>query len=248
MQSLLQLDPVPELLAKVRTSWPNSPVRVARAPGRLDVMGGIAEYTGAMVCAMPLDCAVAAALQPRPHRIVEVFNFNLHAQGAPANYRISLDELATHVPPSLLNSLDQKWAAYVLGCLAILHEQRLIDLRDPRTAGMNIAIYSTIPSGAGLSSSAALQVATTMLLRDHWELNAGDCGVAFTPMKLAELCQLVQARCIGAPCGIVGQVTSCMGEEGKLLRMVCQPHELLPALPIPQGMRFIGIDSNVKQE
>src|SRR5882724_12269229 len=80
--ALPDIDPVPTLLARVRAELRNDfaagkPIRVSRAPGRLDVMGGIADYTGSMVCQMPLDRAVAVALQERDDRDVQVFSFNL---------------------------------------------------------------------------------------------------------------------------------------------------------------------------
>jgi L-arabinokinase len=65
-------------------------------------------------------------------------------------------------------------------------------------------------------------------------------------MDVARMCQIVENEVVGAPCGIMDQVTSCVGEGGKLLRMVCQPHELEPPLPLPPGVRVLGINSNVK--
>ena len=69
-------------------------MRVSRAPGRLDVMGGIADYTGSLVCEMPLDRAAAVALQERDDRQIQVFSFNLYDEGKPFTLRISLDHLA----------------------------------------------------------------------------------------------------------------------------------------------------------
>jgi len=60
------------------------------------------------------------------------------------------------------------------------------------------------------------------------------------------MCQWVENHIVGAPCGIMDQVTSCCGRAGRLLRLLCQPHELQPPLRVPGGMRFIGINSNVK--
>jgi L-arabinokinase len=60
------------------------------------------------------------------------------------------------------------------------------------------------------------------------------------------MCQQVENRIVGAPCGIMDQVTSCLGEEHSLLRMHCQPHELLEPLHLPEGIRVLGINSNVK--
>jgi L-arabinokinase len=65
-------------------------------------------------------------------------------------------------------------------------------------------------------------------------------------MRLASLCQQVENRIVGAPCGIMDQVTSCYGRAGSLLRMVCQPHELQAPLKLPDGVRVVGINSNVK--
>jgi L-arabinokinase len=65
-------------------------------------------------------------------------------------------------------------------------------------------------------------------------------------MKVAAMCQQVENRVVGAPCGIMDQVSSCYGEAGGLLRMVCQPHEIQPALHLPSGVRVLGINSNVK--
>jgi L-arabinokinase len=60
------------------------------------------------------------------------------------------------------------------------------------------------------------------------------------------MCQWVENHVVGAPCGVMDQVASCCGFAGSLLRMRCQPHELLDPLPVPPGMRFVGINSNVK--
>ena len=79
---LRNLDPVPPLLARTRAELREAfdfarPVRVSRAPGRLDVIGGIADYTGSLVCEMPLDRAAAVVMQARSDREIQIFSFNL---------------------------------------------------------------------------------------------------------------------------------------------------------------------------
>jgi L-arabinokinase len=133
----------------------------------------------------------------------------------------------------------------------VLHEKACIDLADPRVKGLNLAVYSTVPLGAGVSSSAAVEVATMIALLDHFGVSRAEEGSAasrsaVTPMGLAALCQEVENRVVGAPCGIMDQVTSCYGRPGTLLRMVCQPHELQPPLALPAGVRVLGIDSRVR--
>src|SRR5947209_825842 len=100
MQSaaLCQLGPVPTLLSRVRAELsdsfrPDRPLRVSRAPGRLDVMGGIADYTGSLVCQMTLDRAAAVAVQKREDRQVQVFSFNLLDAHQPFTLRIPLEAL-----------------------------------------------------------------------------------------------------------------------------------------------------------
>lgn len=264
---LLELEPVPTLLARVAAERSaqfvaGRPIRVSRAPGRLDVMGGIADYTGSLVCQLPIDRAAAIGIQPRDDRQLNLFSFNLSDLGLPSAFQIPLDALASQPIEAVRREFEKpenKWAAYLAGCLFILHEQQWIDLNHPQFNGLNVALFSTIPMGAGLASSAAIEVAMMIALRDHFNLthpasgrllrvinSGGGPSNVFGPMELAQLCQSVENRIVGAPCGIMDQATTCLGETGKLMRMICQPHQLETPLSVPAGMRFVGIDSNVK--
>lgn len=248
---LFLTDPVPALLARVRQELgadfdPARPVRVSRAPGRLDVMGGIADYTGSLVCEMPLDRAAAVALQERDDRQVQVFSFNLFDEHKPFTFRVPLESFVRHRAEALHREFDQpgrKWAAYIAGCVFALHSNGFIDLANPAVRGLNLALYSTVPIGAGVSSSAAIEVATMMNLVEHFGLRQRVDG-----MRIAAMCQQVENHLVGVPCGIMDQVTSCLGQAGRLLRMVCQPHELQPSLQLPASARVLGIDSGVKHD
>lgn len=252
---LLSLEPLPTLLSRVRGELGASfdaecPVRIARAPGRLDVMGGIADYTGSLVCEMPLRVGTGVALQERPDRQVSVMSFNLFDDHRPFQFAISLDALAKATADSLRRDLaapGRAWAGYVIGCLFLLHEKGHIDLADPQHRGLNLAVLSTVPEGAGVSSSAALEVATMINLVGHFA--SGDftslSNLKSDGLRLAALCQEVENRIVGAPCGIMDQVTSILGEPGKLLRLLCQPHELQPPLILPAGVAVVGINTNV---
>ncbi len=248
--AFIHAEPLRTLLSRTRAELgadfqPGRSMRVSRAPGRLDVMGGIADYTGSLVCEATLARAAAVGLQERDDRQVQVFSFNLYDEHRPFTFRIPLDALAKQPIEALRRELGEpgrKWAGYLVGCLFMLHEHGLVDLADPSRMGMNLALYSDVPLGSGVSSSAAIEVATMMNLIDHFGIDRFQLG----PMKVAEMCQAVENRVVGAPCGIMDQVSSCYGEAGSLLRMVCQPHELQPALYLPQGVRAIGINSNVK--
>src|SRR5207249_1199485 len=144
---LLRLDPVPQLLERARAELSaefdfSKPLRISRAPGRLDVMGGIADYTGSLVCEMPLDRAAAVLVQQRNDREVQIFSFNLLDEHQPFTFRMPLAGLANSSAQQLHGELDQpgrKWAGYLIGCLFLLHEQKLVDLNDPKVTGINLA-------------------------------------------------------------------------------------------------------------
>ncbi|MGF1633232.1 MAG: galactokinase [Phycisphaerae bacterium] len=226
---------------------PARPLRLSRSPGRLDVMGGIADYTGSLVCEWPLAAAAAVATQPRPDRQVQVFSFNLFDENRPYTFAMPLDRLAGSSYEQLragfnaieANQTPRAWAGYVVGCLYVLHAEGLLDLTAMQ--GLNVAVWSTVPGGAGVSSSAALEVASMLNF-----LDAAGLGERPDAMRLAAMCQTVENRVVGAPCGIMDQVASAAGQAGALLTMRCQPHDLQPPTPLPAGVQVVGINSNVK--
>jgi L-arabinokinase len=250
--------PIPTLLTRLRDELaadftPDRPTRLSRAPGRLDVMGGIADYTGSLVCELPLAQSAAVALQERDDRQVQVFSFNHFDRHEPFTLRIPLDALIDSDAATLrreFNEPGRKWAAYLVGCLFILHEHGYLDLRDSSHKGLNLALLSTIPMGCGVGSSAAVEVATMINLIDHFGIarstHSDAAAKQIDPLTFASLCQQVENRVVGAPCGIVDRVTSTLGRSNRLLRLRCQPHDLLPPLDVPAGMRFVGINSNVR--
>ena len=249
------LSPVPELLARVRGELSamfdaDRPVLVSRAPGRLDVMGGIADYTGSLVCELPLAAACAVATQPRDDGQVCVVSLNLVDEHQPFQVQVPAEALARLRPEELQAELtstqpahggnDRRWAGYVLGCWPTLAEAGLL---GGGVGGLNVALLSGVPSGAGVSSSAAVEVSTMMNLAARLGLITAN---QIDGPRLAALCQQVENRAVGAPCGLMDQMASAVGESGKLMRMVCQPHDLLPPLGLPPRTRVIGLNSNVR--
>jgi L-arabinokinase len=255
MSSLLQLDPIPTLLSRLGGELadsfrPGRPIRVSRGPGRVDVMGGIAHYSGSVVCGATIDRAAAVALQERDDRQVQVFSFNLLDEHVPFTLRIPLDALASQSAEALRREFAEpgrRWAAYLAGCLFVLHERRILNLAEPAARGVNLAVYSTVPRGAGLGSSAAIGLAAMMNFADHFGVRGQRLGGA---AELAALCRDVEQRIAGgdgAPCDVTGALTSSLGESGKLVRVQCQPHELLEPVILPKGIRIIGIDSATRR-
>jgi L-arabinokinase len=217
---------------------------VTRAPARLDVMGGIADYSGSVVLEGTLDRATVVGLQPRTDRRLVVRSLGIDREGLSFQVESHLDdffadgELKTYhaVRQDFQQDPTRHWAAYVLGAFHVLLREGVVPAFEH---GATLGVTSTVPLGAGISSSAALEVATMTAILAAYRL-------PLDGLELARLCQMVENLVVGAPCGIMDQVTSALGEAGRLLKLRCQPHDVLGQAKIPAGFRVLGIDSNVK--
>ena len=231
--------------AALRTDAPDffpagSPVHIARAPGRLDVMGGIADYSGSLVAEMPIAQAawVAAQADGTENGAVVVRSLNAASEGLtpevvlPAELFINPVSLLKHLRES---PKSERWAGYVAGCFALLRAEGLI----ARGIGARLLLHSDVPLGAGVSSSAAVEVAAMRAL-------CAAFSIEMSGLDLAKMCQRVENDVMDAPCGIMDQVTATLGEAGKLLLLLCQPAELQGTIALPSGWSVFGIDSRVK--
>ncbi len=247
-------DPIPRLIALVQAdaasifTHGHKDVILARAPGRLDVMGGITDSTGGLVCAMPLGAAAAVALQRRDDRKLVIKTYNDQASGGDTQSRVelSLDDFygsASLLPDATLQNLftgGRHWAAYIAGAFPTLARHKKF---TRRTHGANIACYSDVPFGVGLGSSAAVATAALFALTDAFHL-------ILDPLEIAVLAQKLEQHIVGPrpnppPRGIMDQVTSVLGKQNQLLLLKCQPHEIQGYLPVPAGYLFAGINAGI---
>jgi L-arabinokinase len=213
------------------------------------VLGGIADYSGATVLELPLACGVVALAQRARDGLLAVRTGGPAAPPLPRNHvslplGVLVDGDAATAPERLRTALaaaDAPWAAYVLGPLAVLQAAgeiagRLAGQKGPE--GLKLAIWSTVPAGAGVSSSAALEVAALRALQALY-------GLDLDPLRVAELAQQAEHRVASAPCGIMDQATAALGRRDQVLLLRCQPCEVLGYLPLPRDVRLYGIDSGV---
>ena len=141
------------------------PIFVARAPGRLDAMGGIGDYSGAVVCELPLGVAALAAVQPRDDDMLVVHSANGEAEDFTPTVELCLASLRkrkrfkayAQLQEQLSSDPAASWAAYAIGALPVLQTEGATKGFD---RGATIALASDVPLGAGISSSAAIEVAT----------------------------------------------------------------------------------------
>lgn len=227
----------------------SAPVTIARAPGRLDLMGGIADYSGSLVLELPLAAGTFAAVQPADDGMVTCLSTNAASFGDEPVVSVPLESLvspADLVPYAAARACltahpRRAWAAYVAGALvAFQHEHpQTLGARVRELRGLRLLVHSNVPVGKGVSSSAAVEVAAAQAL----------CGALGRPLEgraLALLCQKVENLVAGAPCGVMDQMTAACGEQGRLLALRCQPAELEPPVELPPDVEVWGIDSGLR--
>ena len=212
---------------------PGEPVAIARAPGRLDVMGGIADYSGSLVLERPIAEATWAAARRLDRPLLEIVSL-----GRPP-CTIPLDALAPGGHPAsyvearrLFEESSYRWAAYIAGVVLVLARER----RLPLTSGVRVVVASDVPEGKGVSSSAAVETASMSAV-------AAAFGIPLEPRALAILCQTAENLVAGAPCGVMDQMTCVFGEPGALMALLCQPAELQASVPVPDDIALWGLDS-----
>ena len=241
----VETDPFTQIATRLRGAGGDLPkwfragvaTTVAVSPGRLDVMGGIADYSGATVLEATIGARTAVAVQRRDDGLIRVTTVGPEAgdlDGATFEIPVS-DTLRPAAELRARIGTASRWAAYVVGTWHVIAMEGVA--RD--LPGATVAIDGNVPLGAGVASSAALEVATMRAV-------CAMAGITIDGFRLAALCQMVENRVAGAPCGIMDQVTCALGEAGHLLELRCQPHDLLGHVEVPEGVAFIGLDSGVK--
>jgi galactokinase len=199
--------------------------RTGSAPGRLDLLGGVADYSGARVL------EVATHLTTR----VEAHDDDALVVG-PA--RLTADEVATSAAlpyPDMRDALAAfpRWTHYVLGVALVLVRHGVIEAPRAR-----LTVTSDVPTSVGVSSSAALEVATARAL------GAGEVE----PLRLAALCQEAENQVVGAPCGIMDQVVVTMGRAGGVLPILCRPAAVDPLVELPDDVEVVGVPTGAEHD
>ncbi|MDP2895689.1 MAG: galactokinase [bacterium] len=185
------------LTAKFQTNYGRAPIGFVRAPGRVSLMGGAVDYNEGFVLPMAIERETVAAFAPRKDRLINLSS--RQAEEHEASFALD-DEIAPGEPT---------WANYCKGVAAGLRS------RGTRLVGMDILFDTSLPLGGGLSSSAALEVATALAM-----LRAS--GETMEDYELARLCQKAEHEFANSPCGIMDQTICIMGQKGHALLLDCR--------------------------
>jgi galactokinase len=209
-----------------RARYGTAPRWLAVAPGRVNLIGEHTDYNGGYVLPLAIDRHVAIAAAPAP----------ASASGTGAGLRAFSAALETSVDIPLDGRLapgEPGWANYLRGVVSGFGR------RGPIPGPIDAAIVSDVPLGGGLSSSAALEVATATLLE-------GVTGTALDPREKARLCRQAEHEFAGVPCGLMDQLASVMGDEAGALLIDCQ-FELVRVVPFADpAVSVLICNTNVK--
>ncbi len=195
--------------------------RVFRAPGRVNLIGEHTDYNEGFVMPAAIGFYTWVAASKRGDDVLEVYSDHLDEKVI-----LHLDDLAG--PPR------SDWSDYIRGVAAVLRNA------GHKLSGANLEIHGEVPLGAGLSSSASLEVATALALTSVSEIE-------LPRLELVKLCQAAEHEYVGTRCGIMDQFVACFGVSGNALMLDCRSLEY-ELLAIPSNCHLVVCNSLVKHE
>jgi galactokinase len=200
----------------------------AYAPGRVNLIGEHTDYTGGLVLPMAID--LGTTVESTAVESTAVGSTAVGGAASPdGDVRLSSeaepDDAVVPLTVTDPSSVEPPWARYVAGVVFVLR---------PAT-GFAGSVRTTLPIGAGLSSSAALEVALALAL-----------GFDGTPVELARACQEAEQVASGVPCGVMDQLAAAAGVAGHALLIDCSTLTVEP-VPLPAGVEVVVVDSGVRR-
>jgi galactokinase len=198
-----------------------SDARSFRAPGRVNVIGEHTDYNDGFVMPAALEFYTWIAAARRQDRVIEAYSDRF-------DEKVSLHLDSLDGPPR------KHWGDFIRGVAAVLQNAGY------RFAGANLFIHGEVPLGAGLSSSASLEVATALALSSL-------SGIDVPREELVNFCQKAEHEFVGTRCGIMDQFVAVHGAAGHALMLDCRSLEY-ELLPLPHDLRLVVCNSMVRHE
>lgn len=214
-----------------------SGIGAAWAPGRVNLIGEHTDYNDGFVLPIAVDRVVAFAGRARKDRRVRLWSSHfveyasIMLDGLPESF----DEQRAHLPG---------WARYVLGVIAELVRTGV------QFSGFDAVVHGDVPVGGGMSSSAAIEVATVQacMLFSRGSFTIGTLDATLQPIEVAALCQRAEHIASGVRSGILDQAASCLGRPGKAVLLDCRSLEYRYLPFDAPGLSLVVIDTGVRRE
>ena len=195
--------------------------RVFRAPGRVNLIGEHTDYTDGFVMPLAINLHAWVAAAPRDDQKIRVYSMNVGEEA-------ELDQTKIHL------DAPGRWSAYILGVAAALTDAGI------KLRGADLLVDGKVPMGAGLSSSASVEVASGFAMLSV-------SGLSMPPAELAQICRRAENVYAGAMVGIMDQMMAACGRENYALMLDCRSldYELLPLF---SNAQFVVCNSMVKHD
>jgi galactokinase len=214
---------------RFKQRYGREPQWIAAAPGRVNIIGEHIDYNDGFVLPMAIDryCVVAAAVNTGDEATI-------YSVATDEETKIELAPIGTSPSASAVRNRGH-WSNYVAGVIAGCTEHNL------RPKGFIAVIESDVPVGGGLSSSAAIEVATATLVEAM-------SGASLDPIEKALLCQKAEHEYAGVPCGIMDQFASVMGRPDHLMLLDCRSQQIEHIPFSDPNLTVLIINTNVKHQ
>ena len=197
-----------------RLHYERPPSHVAYAPGRVNLLGEHTDYNGGLVLPMPLALGTAVAIGPSAHK---------------GQIEISSDAFDIVETRQLSETSTGAWSDYVLGSV--------IEMETSTNTGWQVAVATDLPLGSGLSSSAAIEIATMRAMAEA-------ISQTVDPVELAKRARAVENDYVGLPCGIMDQFCVSVGTPGSALFLDTRTLEFEP-VSLARNHKFVVVHSGV---
>lgn len=209
-----------QMTALFEKHFHRKPAVVSRAPGRLEILGNHTDYNEGFVLSAATEQATSMAMAPRSGNICTLVDTAL-----PGTFTIDLNQLDTPVKGD--------WTNYIKGALVELKRRGL------KFGAFDALLSSTVPLSAGMSSSAALEMAFCFALRTLY-------GITLPNADWARVGQAVENRYMGLKSGLLDQFSSIFGKKDSLILCDFRKVEVLQTVPLPDGYAFLVANTLVK--
>jgi galactokinase len=208
-----------QLLLEYQSHFGEQAQYLVRSPGRVNLIGEHTDYNDGWVLPVAINYDVRAVVKTRPDRTMRVYSYDFKQEDS-----FSLDALE-HA------AADKSWSNYVRGVASVLQQEGY------HLHGMDMLIAGDVPLGAGLSSSAALELATITAFR-------AASALEISAVKAATCGQRAENEFVGMRCGIMDQFISSLGQANHALLIDCRSLEY-QLVPIPAGVNIVVVNSMV---
>ena len=216
---MVHSSPRERVLKVFEEEYGNAPEYLVQAPGRVNLIGEHTDYNDGYVLPLAIDRAVWIALSTIPEPEIR-----LHSLDFDQGIRVPFDRALTR---------GEGWPEYLKGLINIYKKSKL------ELFGWKGVMAGNVPIGAGLSSSAALELALTRAFGavGHWNWN---------PSQMASICQLAENEWVGMNCGIMDQMISASGRAGHVLLLDCRSLKTIH-VPLPETVRVVILDTDTRR-